>query len=254
MKVALLHLDLSAGPEETNLERLSHAIRVAAREGASWIITPETALQGYFFAQQEEAAQAPVQPNRSMRVLSRLAAEHSLTMFVGCAEQDALTGKYHNSCLVIGPEGQIIGRHRKIQTHQVGAEAWISPGERADPINCSGLVAGVLICADSWFMEHVQILKDRGAEIIVILAAWPPGEWGPGDCWERCSYGSGLPVWVCNQTGVQEQLDFSHSESAVVVQGKTHLSYSGPQPAVLLFDWDRAGQCPLSAQFTVVGV
>lgn len=49
MKVALLHLNLSGGPEKVNVQLLSRAVNLAAQEGANWIITPETALQGYFF-------------------------------------------------------------------------------------------------------------------------------------------------------------------------------------------------------------
>ena len=254
MKIALLHLDLSGGPEETNLRKLSHAIGVAAEQGASWIITPEMAVQGYFFTQKEKTIQIPVQPGPSLQALGQLAVRYGLTLFLGCAEQDAETGKYYNSCLVMGSKGQILGRHSKMHSHGGKTEAWASLGEKLKLIPCHDMRAGILICADCWFMEHSRELKDQGAEVIMIPAAWPPGECGPGDCWERCSQVSGLPVWVCNQTGNQEILDLSQAQSAVVVNGITRLTYSGLQQAVLLFDWDKKRQCTESKEFSVFAV
>ena len=51
MKIALLHLNLSGGPQEKNLKVLCKSIKMAAKSGAKWILTPEMALQGYFFTQ-----------------------------------------------------------------------------------------------------------------------------------------------------------------------------------------------------------
>lgn len=255
MKVALLHLDLIGGPEETNIRVLSESVKLAAEEGADWIITPETALQGYFFALKEEAPQIPVQPGPSVEVFCELAWQYGVTIFLGCAEQDEKTGKCYNSCLVINHQGEILGRHRKMHSHGGSSEAWASHGENLEYITCREMKAGILICADSWFMEHSQDLKDQGAHVIMIPAAWPPaGECGPGDCWERCSKVSGLPVWVCNQTGNHEILDMTKAESAVVFNGEKLFVYSGMDPAVLLFHWDYETQSTESKEFTVLSI
>lgn len=254
MKVAMLHLNVSNGPIEANLQVLYRSILLAAQQGAQWIVTPETAVQGYFFAQKENTLDIEIQPASYLEIMRTLAVIHRLTIFLGCAEKDAKTGKYYNSCLVIGPDGEILGRHRKIRPLEVGAEAWAAKGEELTPIFCQNLMVGILICADSWYVEHAQRLQQHGAEVIIVPAAWPPGNCGPGDCWERCSRGSGLPVWVCNQTGNQGQLNFSKAESTVVVAGKTKLRYSGLQQAVLLFDWDDSRQDLLSSKFTVIAV
>lgn len=254
MRAAFLHLDLSGGPEARNLALLHKSIGLAAEQGANCIVTPEMAVQGYFFAQQETTVSIPVQPDQSLQPIRQLAIKHKLTMFLGCAEQDIATGKYYNSCLVIGPEGSILGSHRKIRTHGVAAEAWVTAGDKLEPVACPEMKVGILICSDSYHVDNARVLKDKGAEIILVPAAWPPGEWGPGDSWERCSQISGLPVWVCNQTGNHVALDFSQAQSVVVVGGRTQFSYSGLQQAVLLFDWDSSHQCAGSKQFAVVPI
>jgi len=62
MRLALLHLNLSGGPQEANLALLQQAITLAAEEGANWIITPEMVLQGYFFAEKTGTPNIAVQP------------------------------------------------------------------------------------------------------------------------------------------------------------------------------------------------
>ncbi|ATW27585.1 carbon-nitrogen hydrolase family protein [Candidatus Formimonas warabiya] len=254
MKAALLHLNLSGGPEEANIQVLERAIGLAAEQGADWVITPETAVQGYFFARKGYANQIPVQPAPALEGIRRLVVRHRLTLFLGCAEQDEATGKYYNSCLVIGPEGRMLGSHRKIRSHGGDTEAWAAKGESLAPVPCAEMTAGILICADSWFVDHARMLKDRGADVIIVPAAWAPGEHGPEDCWERCSRVSGLPVWVCNQTGNQEMLDFSAAQSVVVADGATRLTYSGLEQGVLLFDWDTGSRSLVSTAFTFVPV
>ena len=46
VRVAMLHLDLSGGPEERNLELLRQGILQSGEAGADWVLTPETAVQG----------------------------------------------------------------------------------------------------------------------------------------------------------------------------------------------------------------
>jgi N-carbamoylputrescine amidase len=255
MKVALLHLDLSGGPQDANLAMLQQALGLAAGEGANWVVTPEMALQGYFFAEKNSHLQIPVQPDDSLGPVIQLVIRHRLTLFLGCAERDAETGKCYNSCLVIGSDGSVLGRHRKTRSHKKGAEAWVTEGDKLEPISCPGMKVGIMVCADSWFVDKARALRDKGAEVLVVLAAWPPTEeCGPGDCWERCSMATGLPVWVCNQTGNREAIDFSQAQSVVVADGKALFSYSGLQPAVLLFDWDCERKRVLSDRFKVVAV
>lgn len=49
MKIALCHLELSCGPQERNLQLLEQGMRLAAEQGADWVLTPEAAVQGYYF-------------------------------------------------------------------------------------------------------------------------------------------------------------------------------------------------------------
>lgn len=257
MRVALLHVDVSGGPESRNLEILANGIRLAAEAGAKWIVTPETAVQGYFFACEREHKPVviPLQPSLAVEPIRRLAANCRVTVFLCCAEQDAVTGKYYNSCLVLDPNGNILGRHRKKHAHKGVSEGWSAKGEQLEPVKCGDKTAGILICADSWYEENAVELAGKGAEVIIVPAAWPPNGCGgpPENAWKKASAASGRALWVCNQTGKQARLDFTHAQSAVVIAGEIHLEYTG-KPAVLLFNWDFEKQCTGLDQFDVLSM
>jgi N-carbamoylputrescine amidase len=81
-------------------------------------------------------------------------------------------------------------------------------------------------------------MKEKGARLLVDIAAWPPTETcgDPLPAWKKCSAITGLPMWVCNQTGNIEWMDMTVGLSAVVENGSLQLSYKGDE-AILFFDW-----------------
>lgn len=249
--IAFAHLDLCSGPEARNLDKLAAAMDAAAAAGAQWLVTPEMAVQGYFFWNEDTRPDIPVQPSPALRPLVERATAHGLGLFLGCGERDPATGAAHNACLVFGRDGALLGRHRK--TKSIGpAEAWTTPSPVVTPIVCPGFTAGILVCADAWTTDPALAHREQGAEVIVVCAAWPPGPHGPNGCWERGSLASGLPYWVCNQTGPHPRLDFRSARSSVIVRGEARLSHSGADEAVLLFEWDFARAETASRNFETI--
>jgi predicted amidohydrolase len=48
-------------------------------------------------------------------------------------ERDETQGTLHNSLFAISAAGELLGRHRKINTLRVGSEAWSVPDSKASP-------------------------------------------------------------------------------------------------------------------------
>jgi predicted amidohydrolase len=74
---------------------------------------------------------------------------------------------------VIGADGLILGKHRKIRVVSV-AEDWSHPGLSAEPITVASLRVGLLICADAYKPEIARHLHERGAQLLVSCASWAP--------------------------------------------------------------------------------
>jgi len=252
-RIAFLHFEYLSGEVENNRQLIEKAIDLAAQQGADWIITPECAVSGYFFLEKIGTDWIAPQPDSWMRKMLLLAREKKVTIFLGCPERDAQTGALFNSLFVLGDEGRILARHRK---HRVigRAESWSNPGEDLDPFLCGTVKIGLLICADSWHLDKVKTLKEKGAQLILVSAAWPPGPCGPGDCWEKKTEEVGIPLWVCNQTGSHGSLDFSKADSVVAKAGKRLLEQSLDENAILIFDWDMEKMELVSDNFKIIKI
>jgi hypothetical protein len=61
---------------------------------------------------------------------------------------------------------------------------------------------------------------------------------GPEDAWEQRTRETGLPLFVCNRTGVDQTLSFAEAESTVVKDDKRLFTFCSPYSTVLLVDWD----------------
>lgn len=239
MQLALLHFDLSSGPTARNMEMICQGIRIAAKHQAKWIITPEMALQGYFFTQMNRSPEIGKAMRSSIQPILDLARELGVFVFLGGAEYDVAVDENYNSCLVIDNTGQIIGRHDKVKVVHSKTEAWSSPGRKLTCVDCDSISIGLLVCADAWFGENGEELGKMGAAAIIVIAAWPPGCGGPPEsAWERCSKRSGgLPLVVCNQTGNTNGLDCTIAKSAIVIDGVLQMQYEG-ETAILFAELD----------------
>jgi len=253
MKIALCHLEVSCGPQESNLEKIEHAVKIAGERGARVVVTPETAVQGYYFHRLDEARKLEEQPAPYLDNLRKTVVEQKVYLFLGCGEYVPETGKHHNSCLVFAPDGSFQSRHRKIYGEKLGSEKWTSPGDAVSTTKCDGVNVGVLVCADSWFDERPLALKEQGADLLIDIAAWPETKetGNPLPSWKKVTKITGLPFIVCNQTGKTKWMDMTIGESVAIQEEIVKCSYSGAE-AVLLLEFDTVKNKILSEKFEVV--
>lgn len=255
MKIALCHLEVSCGPQESNLGKIERAVKIAGEYGARVVVTPETAVQGYYFHRLDESRKLEEQPATYLDSLRKTVAEQNLYLLLGCGEYVAETCKHHNSCLVFAPDGSLQSRHRKIYGEKLGSEKWASAGDRMSTTDCDGLKVGVLICADSWFDERPLSLKEQGADLLIDLAAWPetPETGNPLPSWKKVTKITGLPFILCNQTGKTQWMDMTIGESVAIQDEVVKCVYSGKE-AVLLVEFDTLSKQITSDKFEVIPI
>ena len=239
LRIALLHLDAVPGDIAGNRARIEAGIQEAVSQGADWVMTPELAETGYNFASRIGTKWIAPFPDAWIRTLAAIARDNRVALFVGFAERDAKTGKFHNSVAVINRDGVIQGAYRKQRVHG-GAESWSTPGTGGTPFVVDGIPVGLLICADTYKPELAASYRQQGAAILLAPANWPPvAGMGPDDPWERRSAETGLPLIVNNRTGREPELDFTLGESVVAAGGERLFSFSSSQSRLFYVDWDR---------------
>jgi 5-aminopentanamidase len=237
LRLSLLHLAPMTGAVAANRRLIEQGVRLAAAQGADWILTPELAVCGYEFREVIGTAWIRPQPDAWMVTFCELVKTLGVTVFLSHPERDASNSKLYNSVFVISPHGEIAGRHRKIHVLN-GSEAWSSPGHEVAPVACDGLRVGVLVCADAFTPAVARSLKAGGAEILVSAAAWGPGPHEPKGEWEARSLETGLPLIVCNRTGRDRTLSFTDAQSVAVKGGRRLLARGSEHSVVLTCDWN----------------
>ena len=249
LRISFLHLAPITSDIAHNRELVEQGVKVAAQQGAHWVITPELCIPGYLFMEAIGTDWILPQPDPWMNSFLGLVREHNLTVFLSHPERDMATDKMYNTVFVINAEGEIIGKHRKVKALG-GAESWSTGGWKINPIECDGIKTGILICADGYKNEIAQVFKDKGAQLLVSPVSWGPGHCGPDGEWEARSADTGLPMMVCNRSGKEEgELDYTLAESVVTQNGKRILEATSDRSVVLCFDWDVDSMSMISTDF-----
>jgi N-carbamoylputrescine amidase len=173
---------MSARPEE-NVAKAVARVADAARAGAEIVCLPELYRTPYF-CQKEDAALfdlAESIPGPSTEALGRAAKEAGVTVVVPLFERRA-PGLYHNSAVVLGPDGQALGLYRKMHIPDdplFYEKFYFTPGDlgfRAFDTPAGKI--GTLICWDQWYPEGARLTALQGALVLFYPTAigWHPQE------------------------------------------------------------------------------
>ena len=172
LRVSFLHLAPVTCEIEHNRRLVERAVNVAADDGADWVITPELCIPGYLFMKQIGTDWITPQPGPWMEEFCKLVKKRNVSVFLSHPERDPATDKLYNTVFVINQQGHIVGKHSKIKALG-GAESWSTAGTKIVPVECGGVQAGILICADAYKNEVAQALKDNGAARVIAYATHP---------------------------------------------------------------------------------
>ena len=251
----MLHLDPRPGALADNRALIERSVRLAAARGAKFILTPELVESGYHFPDYIGTGWVGVNSRTWLDRMATLAGDLEVTLLLATAERDESHGDLYNTVFALTGEGKIAGKYRKINIHHSHtAESWADVGDSAEIIVLPEFKIGVLICADAWRPSLAGELAAKGAELIISAANWGETPCPPDSCWEQRSLETGVPVWVCNRTGAEHDLNFEDAASIVAVAGRRLLSHVGPGSVILFFDWDIEKKTPLQTEFEVVSV
>ena len=173
-------------PEKTvagSLEKAAARVAEAARAGANVVCLPELFASEYFCRNQDHAAFDLAEPIPGPTTAAMAAAaKASGTVVVAPLFERRGPGCYHNSLVVLGPDGTILGRYRKMHIpHDPGFEEkfYFTPGDTGfTAVKTPFGPIGTLICWDQWFPEAARATALLGALVLVYPTAigWHPSE------------------------------------------------------------------------------
>jgi predicted amidohydrolase len=169
VRLAAVHFRPRAGKTPAEKCRLfAPLLKEAAQQRADLVVLPETLTYygtGLSFAECAE----PI-PGPSTDYFAGLAREHNLYIVAGLVERDQHV--IYNTAALLGPDGKVVGKYRKVCLPRDEVAAGICPGNDYPVFETRFGKLGVMICYDGFFPEVARELSNRGAEVI----AWPV--WG----------------------------------------------------------------------------
>jgi predicted amidohydrolase len=169
VRLAAIHLQPRTGrtPAEKP-PQFAAAIAEAARRKADLVVLPETLT--YYGTGLKMADCAEPIPGPSTDYFGGLAKAHDLYIVAGLVER--VSNLVYNTAALIGPDGRVQGRYRKVALPRSEIEAGIEPGRETPVFDTRFGRLGMMVCYDGFFPEVARRLAANGAEVI----AWPV--WG----------------------------------------------------------------------------
>ena len=176
IQLGLCQMKVTADKAE-NLRTAEEAIRTAARQGAELVLLPEMFNCPY------ENACFPVYAEpaggETWQFLSRIAKELGIYLAGGSVperEGDAI----YNTCYLFSPQGEELARHRKVHLFDIdvpGGQRFmesdtLTAGDQITVVDTPLGKLGIAICFDIRFSELFRVMGDKGAQLILIPAAF----------------------------------------------------------------------------------
>lgn len=169
VRLAAIHFRPRGGktPEE-NCRLYEPLIADAAEKKADLVVLGET-LTYYGLDKPFTAVAEPV-PGPSTAYFGRLAHKHHLYIVAGLVERAGHL--IYNVAVLIGPDGRLVGKYRKVALPRSEIDAGLAPGSDYPVFDTQLGKIGMMVCYDGFFPEVARQLANHGAEVI----AWPV--WG----------------------------------------------------------------------------
>jgi predicted amidohydrolase len=168
VRLAAVHFRPSGKSPRQNCEEFAPLIAEAARQKADLVVLGETIT--YYGARKTYPECAESIPGPSTEYFGQLAKKHDSYIVVGLLERDRHL--VYNVAVLIGPDGAVAGKYRKVCLPRGEIEGGCAPGSDYPVFETRFGKLGMMVCYDGFFPEVARALSNRGAEVI----AWPV--WG----------------------------------------------------------------------------
>lgn len=173
---------------DATIDRVAERAADAAADGAQLVVFPETFVPGYpdFVWRSRPwadrhwyerlADQAVTVPSPATDRLGDIARDNGIYLVVGIDEREANGGTIYNSLLYLGPDGGVLGCHRKLMPTGGERLAWGSgDGSTLTVIDTPFGRVGGLICWENYMPMARMAMYAQGIDIL-LAPTWDNSE------------------------------------------------------------------------------
>ena len=226
--VAVAQMQPILGQAEENLVKMGEFIRrVATEQPVDLIVFPELTTTGYEAGPRFPPLAQRV-PGHAVNIIAQRASDFGIHVAFGMATKEKVESILYNSAVLIGPDGDVVGRHNKL--HLRGEERIaFRPGYRIDAIESGLGMVGLMVGWDLAFPEVARSLVLDGAELLIVCANW---EQPLSEEWrtyvQSRAYENAVYVAAANRIGDEPSYTFFGQSRIVGPRGKVLASVDEP--------------------------
>lgn len=204
---------------EGNLRRLDDICARAAERRVEVLVVPEMFTSGYAITPGEVLRLAEDAGGPSEVAIAGIARRHRVAVAYGHPER-APDGSAHgpahgrgayNAATMVGPDGIVRGRHRKVHLFgELDRDQFIPNDTAPAAFDFDGFRVGMLICYDVEFPEAVRRLAVDGARMVLVPTANMTGyEWVQQFVVRARACENGCGVVYANYCGSDDVFDYN---------------------------------------------
>jgi predicted amidohydrolase len=236
--ISLGQMDVRLGKPDENLAKVEEWTAEAARLGSHLVVLPELWPTGYDL--ENVAAHATDMTEGMFARMAGLARQHRLGMYGSCLSVLG-EGRYGNTAVLYGPDGQLLGSYTKVHLFRPMQEhRYLVAGPKLALAEAPWARLGLSICYDLRFPEMFRAYALAGAEAMLVCAEWPNPRLAH---WQTLLAARAIEnqafVVACNRVGESREVSF-FGHSCIVSPWGEVLADAGNTESLLIAEIDLA--------------
>lgn len=167
----------SSSDKAANRELVTRAVADAAQDRPDLVVLPEAIMADFNLDGVADVAESL--DGEFVSTLRKSAVEHRVAIVAGMFERSCDQDRPYNTLLAVGADGSLLGAYRKIHLYDAFGykeSDQLTAGDVAPVVvQVAGRTLGLMTCYDLRFPELSRALVDKGADVLVVPAAWVRG-------------------------------------------------------------------------------
>lgn len=229
-KIACVQIKSELGDKTANLKKMVSKLEKICGDNddkcskVDLVVFPELAVTGYECSELYAEVAEELPGGDSVKVMAEAAKRFNVYIVYGLVEKAMSEGKpvLYNTVVLIDRSGVVVGKYRKSHLVEGPETESFKKGTEYPVFETEIGKIGMMICWDTAYPEVARILALKGAEIIVVPAAWEAPydeDWDIVQC--ARSFDNVVYVAACNHVGTDKDLTFFGKSKIVGPTGRT---------------------------------
>ncbi|MEM7620548.1 MAG: NAD+ synthase [Pseudomonadota bacterium] len=245
IQIMIAQLNPVVGDLEKNTDLAHTAYSEAIAQSADLLVFTELFLTGY---PPEDLILKPAfiaATTQKLETLARLTSNQKTAILMGTPIEK--NGSVYNAVALL-ENGEISAIRHKVELPNYGVfdeQRVFTKGNMPEPIVFQGIQLGVPICEDIWFPNVCQHLKEKGAELLIVLNGSPFALEKHGhrmDMVRSRVQETGLPLIYTNQVGGQDELVFDGASFVLNANSGICVQLPAWEEDIVLTQWHKTNE------------